>query len=243
LFAYITDLHGNFPALPSFIQECKLRCPDLRCLLVGGDLTRKPSFSEDWEAAKNASIAEAGRLFRELALETYFILGNDDIENPPPSNLKGQNFLGMTSDVISLEGEIGLLGFSYVPPTPFLTRYERQEKILRQMLEPLFKRLAPFKFKIVMCHAPPYGTNLDITKDWLPGGNKIQVHAGSRTIRMLIEEYQPDLALFGHLHESSGSCKLGRTLCVNPGASNKNMKGCLFGFDWVEGIGEFEYER
>jgi len=193
--------------------------------------------------AKNASIAEACQLFSELDLETYFILGNDDIENPSPTHLRGQNFLGMTNDIVSLGNGIGLLGFSYVPPTPFHTRYERDEKTLKQMLEPLFKQLDSLKFRIVMCHAPPYGTNLDITKDWLPGGKEIQVHAGSRSIRRLIEKYQPDLALFGHLHESSGLRKLGRTLCVNPGASNKKMRGCAFGFDWFEGIGEFELER
>ncbi len=139
--------------LREFIQQCRDRDPTLRYLLVGGDLTRKPSWSEDWATAKNASIAEACQLFSELDLKTYFVLGNDDIENPPIANLHGQNFLGMTNQVIPLENGIGLLGFSYVPPTPFRTRYERDEKTLKQMLEPLFRDLNGFKFRVVMCHA------------------------------------------------------------------------------------------
>jgi hypothetical protein len=108
------------------------------------------------------------------------------------------------------------------------------------MLKPLFMDLNEFKFRIVMCHAPPYGTNLDITKDWYPGGREIQVHVGSKSVRELIEKYQPDLALFGHLHESAGSCRLGRTLCLNPGASNSAVRGCVFDYDWFRGIGAFE---
>lgn len=124
--------------------------------------------------AKNASITEACQVFSELELKVYFILGNDDIENPPIANHHGQNFLGMTNQVMPIENGTGLLGFSYVPPTPFHTRYERDEKALRQMLEPLFRDLNGFNFRIVMCHAPPYGTNLDITRDWFPGVGKFK---------------------------------------------------------------------
>lgn len=30
--------------------------------------------------------------------------------------------------------------------------------------------------------------------------------------------YQPLLALHGHVHESAGNVKIGRTLCINPGS-------------------------
>ena len=242
MFAYLTDLHGNLGAVSELLERSKQRYPKLRFLLVGGDITRKPDWNENWVKAKNESISEACRLFSELDLETYFILGNDDIESPLAVSMNGPNFHGMTIDVVSMADGIGLLGFSYVPPTSFFTRYERCEKELEQMLEPLFKRLSKFKFKIAMCHAP-YGTNLDITKEWYPGGEEFQVHAGSKTIRKLVEKYHPDVGLFGHVHESAGYCRLGRTLCVNPGASNKKLRGCVFGFDSVEGIGEFELGR
>jgi Icc-related predicted phosphoesterase len=238
-FAYVTDIHGNLSAVRELVEQSKRLYPKLRYILVGGDLTRKPDWNEDWVKAKNASISEACSLFSGLELETYFILGNDDIESPAVP-MDRHNFHGMINDVVSLGDGIGLLGFSYVPPTPFLTRYERDENELKQMLEPLFKELSKFKFKIAMCHAPPYGTNLDVTKDWYPGGKEMQVHAGSKAVRKLIERYQPDVGLFGHLHESAGSCRLGRTLCVNPGASSKAMRGCVFSLDLFEGIGEFE---
>jgi Icc-related predicted phosphoesterase len=37
-------------------------------------------------------------------------------------------------------------------------------------------------------------------------------------VRQIIEEYQPLLALHGHIHESRGEAYIGRTLCINSGS-------------------------
>ena len=42
---------------------------------------------------------------------------------------------------------------------------------------------------------------------------------GSTAVRAAIEEHQPALSLHGHIHESRGNCRIGRTLCINPGSS------------------------
>ena len=44
------------------------------------------------------------------------------------------------------------------------------------------------------------------------------IPAGSSAVRQAIEKYQPILGLHGHIHESRGIYKLGRTICVNPGS-------------------------
>jgi len=36
--------------------------------------------------------------------------------------------------------------------------------------------------------------------------------------RVVIDQYQPLLGLFGHIHEAKGAVRLGRTLCINPGS-------------------------
>jgi Icc-related predicted phosphoesterase len=41
---------------------------------------------------------------------------------------------------------------------------------------------------------------------------------GSHAVRQLIEEYQPLLALHGHIHESKGETRIGRTLALNSGS-------------------------
>ena len=41
---------------------------------------------------------------------------------------------------------------------------------------------------------------------------------GSHAVRQVVEQYQPLLGLFGHIHEAKGTAHLGRTLCINPGS-------------------------
>jgi Icc-related predicted phosphoesterase len=41
---------------------------------------------------------------------------------------------------------------------------------------------------------------------------------GSTAVRDAILKHQPLLSLHGHIHESKGVQKLGRTTCINPGS-------------------------
>jgi Icc-related predicted phosphoesterase len=44
------------------------------------------------------------------------------------------------------------------------------------------------------------------------------IPVGSTAVRSVIEQVQPLVGLHGHVHDSRGACKLGRTLCINPGS-------------------------
>jgi Icc-related predicted phosphoesterase len=48
---------------------------------------------------------------------------------------------------------------------------------------------------------------------------------GSRALKKFIEKRQPPLTLHGHVHESSGMERLGRTIAVNPGDSRSRFRG------------------
>jgi len=52
---------------------------------------------------------------------------------------------------------------------------------------------------------------------------------GSTAVRQLIEEFQPLLALHGHIHESRGINRIGRTVVINPGSdySSGRLEGCI----------------
>src|SRR5581483_1870053 len=73
-------------------------------------------------------------------------------------------------------------------------------------------------------HAPPYGTGLDeapaLDDNMRPiHGGAVMKPVGSKAVREAILKYQPPLSVHGHIHESRGVSKLGRTLAVNPGSS------------------------
>ena len=59
------------------------------------------------------------------------------------------------------------------------------------------------------------------------GGDPRMLPVGSRSIRRLVEERQPVLALHGHIHEGRGRYKLGRTVGINPGSQYQD--GVLMG--------------
>lgn len=56
----------------------------------------------------------------------------------------------------------------------------------------------------------------------------VSTAAGSQAVRELIEEHRPIAALHGHVDESRGVSKIGRTVCLNPPGS-ECAEGVLHG--------------
>jgi len=89
-------------------------------------------------------------------------------------------------------------------------------------------------------HPPPLGTQLD---DAPRLDENLQVQAvlgqvqygpvGSSAVRDAELERQPLLGLHGHIHESSGVRRLGRTMIINPGSdySTGALNGALITLD------------
>ena len=50
------------------------------------------------------------------------------------------------------------------------------------------------------------------------GGYVQTKNVGSTAVREALTRYQPVLSLHGHIHESPGMAKVGRTVCINPGS-------------------------
>ena len=74
-------------------------------------------------------------------------------------------------------------------------------------------------------HVPPYNSRLDTApllgqdlKVKTAAGAVVTAPVGSVAVREAIEQVQPLLGLHGHIHESGGSVKLGRTTAINVGS-------------------------
>jgi Icc-related predicted phosphoesterase len=76
----------------------------------------------------------------------------------------------------------------------------------------------------------------------IQGGSVLMGPAGSEAVRALIEKYQPPLSLHGHIHESRGVARIGRTVCLNPGSeySEGVLHGALFELDRKKGLKRFQ---
>jgi uncharacterized protein len=117
--------------------------------------------------------------------------------------------------------------------TPWDTYREEDEPQLRERIEKAVAGVTATPEKTVFnFHCPPYRSGLDdapeLTEDMrLKDAGRAVVPVGSTAVRGAIEEHQPTLSLHGHIHEARGNCRIGRTLCINPGSSYE--QGDLFG--------------
>jgi Icc-related predicted phosphoesterase len=125
---------------------------------------------------------------------------------------------------------------SYSNPTPWQTPREMSEEDLETHLRGLTSQIKNQETAIYNFHVPPYGYSLDLCPkldENLTMAAEEKIHAGSLGAKKLIEENQPLLGLFGHIHESRGAQKAGRTLLINPGSeySEGILKGVIVMLD------------
>jgi Icc-related predicted phosphoesterase len=66
---------------------------------------------------------------------------------------------------------------------------------------------------------------------------------GSTAVRDAIELYQPMLGLHGHVHESPGTQRIGRTLTINPGSEYGDgvLRGVLLNLDMKRGVKSWQF--
>ncbi len=118
-----------------------------------------------------------------------------------------------------------IVGLDYVNPTPWHSPREAPEEGMANLIEEAMSRIDDMPHAILNFHCPPSETSLDqapaLTDDLRPivfGGRVMTKPVGSTAMRAAIERDQPLLSLHGHIHESRGAERLGRTLCLNPGS-------------------------
>jgi uncharacterized protein len=117
------------------------------------------------------------------------------------------------------------LSTGYTNITPRDTHREYSEDQIRAHLKQMTDRLAHPERAIFNIHVPPYNSRLDTApllgqdlKVKTAAGAQVTAPVGSVAVREAIEQIQPLLGLHGHIHESGGSVKIGRTTAINVGS-------------------------
>ena len=162
-------------------------------------------------------------------------LGNDDLSSME-AVIEQDEFAELTDrEVLRLDDRHELLTLAYSNPTPWKTRRELTEVEITRHLDRTYARLERPSSAVFNVHVPPFGTPLDLaprldaslTKMMAPGGDAELVHVGSTAVRESLERHAPLLGLHGHIHESRGTTRFGRTLSMNCGSAY--TEGTLFG--------------
>jgi Icc-related predicted phosphoesterase len=124
---------------------------------------------------------------------------------------------------IELDG-MTMISMGWTNPTPWHTFREAEEPQLAERIERALEHAADPEHTIFNFHAPPYGSKLDnapaLNEDltYKSGGQALRP-VGSTSVRDSILSFQPLLSLHGHIHESKGASRIGKTLALNPGSS------------------------
>ena len=162
--------------------------------------------------------------------------GNDDYFEIDPliKSYQSEGIVWCLDEVIDIAG-LEMISLAYVNPTRWNTARETDEKTLGKMAEELINKLNNPKKAIFNFHCPPYGTRLDLapeldrtSKPVVIAGEVNYNHVGSKSLRKIVEKYQPMLYLHGHIHESPGVEHIGRTIVINPGS--EYSEGILKGY-------------
>ena len=106
-------------------------------------------------------------------------------------------------------GDLGIFGCGGSNFTPFRTPTEFSEEDLGALLDRGYKQVSDAPHVLMVCHTPPANT----ATDRISAGQNV----GSPTVRAFIEKYQPAVCITGHIHESPGVDRIGRTTVVNAG--------------------------
>jgi Icc-related predicted phosphoesterase len=169
-------------------------------------------------------------------IECYIMPGNDDDLGVDEAFEGLEHVCNPEGKVVYVGGEFEMISTGYTNPTPWKSPRELEEEQLYERIAMMAQQLvAPHK-AIFNLHCPPFDVGLDIaprldeTLKPVAGIGGVQMTSvGSKAVLQAIQTYQPMLGLHGHVHESRGVVKVGKTFCVNPGSEYTEgiLRGCL----------------
>ena len=182
-------------------------------------------------------------------IRLYMMTGNDD----PPEL---QQMLRDAPSVTETEGQLIELGegitmvsCGWSNRTPWHTPREMDDDELEQRIERVAADVPRPERAVFNLHVPPARTAIDLApaldaslKPVVKGGAVMMQSVGSEAVRRVLERHQPMLGLHGHIHESRGAVRLGRSLAINPGSEYGDgvLRGALLELDARKGIRSYQ---
>ncbi len=163
----------------------------------------------------------------------YMMAGNDDPPQVAEILSASEVIINADEKCLSLDEDHEMISLGYSNPTPWNTERELSEDQLMEKLATLATAVKSPQNLVANLHAPPYDSRLDTAPELKEDfqihtqmGQPILVPVGSKAVRAFIEQSQPLLGLHGHVHESGGMARIGRTLCINPGSAYSDGMLC-----------------
>jgi uncharacterized protein len=173
-------------------------------------------------------IEYAEQFLRDTETVCYITGGNDDLQEVIDGIHDGEHVKNPDNKVVKIDETHEMASMGYGNQTPWKCPRDISEKELGERIENVMASVSDPANCILNFHVPPVNCGLDTVakldgsvyppKPITEGGLPVLFGAGSESVRNTIMKYQPLLDLCGHIHESRGTTKIGKTLVINPGS-------------------------
>jgi uncharacterized protein len=182
----------------------------------------------------------------DTGIRLFVCPGNDDEMEVDDVIRKSEMVELGEGQVVDVDG-FTMISTGWSNHTPWNTHREETEEKLAERIEAMASRIPDSSKAIFNLHCPPYKSGLDeapaIDADMklLHGGRALRP-VGSTAVRAAIEKHQPLLSLHGHIHESKGAIKIGKTLSINPGSAYEEgmLMAAIVNLDAKKGIKSYQ---
>jgi uncharacterized protein len=190
----------------------------------------------DWLGLAEERLAGTG-------VTMYLTGGNDD--DPVVLDVldrhDGDNVVACEGRVAELDGEHTMITVGLSTETPWDTPREASEAEIATAIDESVERVPDVARCVFNLHCPPKDTPIDTCLKLEKGlagemprpvrvaGRFVSTGGGSVAVKEAVARYQPVVGLHGHIHESTGRFRIGRTPCFNPGS--EYLQGQLQG--WI----------
>ena len=183
-------------------------------------------------------------------IQVIFAPGNDDPFFIDEMLSASDLVVNPDGQVIELPGGFPMISIGYSNITPWSSPRELEEADLARVISEQVAKLDYPERAIFNLHVPPKDTPLDqamqLDDDFRPvikSGSPVITGVGSSAVREAIEKYQPVMSLHGHIHESRGEARIGKTLAINPGSeySEGVLRGAIVTLSPKKGVKGYQF--
>lgn len=158
-------------------------------------------------------------------IRCFITPGNDDQLTIDRAFEGRERVVNPEGRVVQLDDDHEMISTGYTNITPWNCPRDIPEDDLAAKIDAMASQVKNMANCVFNFHCPPYGSQLDeapelqnMTPVLGPGGAPKMVPVGSHAVADSIRRHQPLLGLHGHIHESRGVHRIGRTTVVNPGS-------------------------
>jgi Icc-related predicted phosphoesterase len=170
----------------------------------------------------------AENILRETGTVCYVTGGNDDMQEVVDEIRETEHVKNPDNKVVKIDPIHEMASMGWSNPTPWKCPRECSDEELGERIEKVLANMIDPSNCVFNFHTPPKDSGLDTVpkldesvdppRPIMEKGQQVMFGAGSVSVLKAVRKHAPLVDLCGHVHESRGVTKIGRTLVVNPGS-------------------------